>query len=263
MGARDVAPEAERKLLLSNEPSPANIAALKALIRERAPRLAGLSIFTESGNAEFAKYFTRRTYRGAVVHVNRLNEGEWICLLGDSAHSVLPPTGEGINSGLEDALLLANCVRSSPSTAFGAYNSLRITDVQALGEYATYLNAMPSFSGERVARGIFMVLDGCCGSTNIADELFGPSGQARKPYGEIVASWKSKQAWLLNLARLFTYPICSIFWILSLPIDAVKFCCCREAEVDTRIKPPTGDAEDIRSLSESSPLLAAAPKSIA
>lgn len=26
--------------------------------------------------------------------------------MGDAAHSVLPPTGEGVNSGLEDAVVL-------------------------------------------------------------------------------------------------------------------------------------------------------------
>jgi len=46
------------------------------------------------------------SFRGSVVKVNRLNEDKWICLLGDSAHSVTPSCGEGINSGLEDSLIL-------------------------------------------------------------------------------------------------------------------------------------------------------------
>ena len=63
---------------------------------------------------ELAEYYTRRTYRGAVVKVNRLNEGEFVCLLGDAAHSVLPPTGEGINSGLEDCMILWECIKNNP-----------------------------------------------------------------------------------------------------------------------------------------------------
>jgi kynurenine 3-monooxygenase len=36
-----------------------------------------------------------------------MNIGEWIVLLGDASHAVLPPVGEGINSGLEDSVVLA------------------------------------------------------------------------------------------------------------------------------------------------------------
>lgn len=37
-----------------------------------------------------------------MVKVNMLNIGEWAVLLGDAAHSAIPPTGEGFNSGAED-----------------------------------------------------------------------------------------------------------------------------------------------------------------
>ena len=63
---------------------------------------------------ELARFYQRKTYRGAVVKVNRLNEGEFVCILGDAAHSVLPPTGEGINSGLEDCMILSECIRDNP-----------------------------------------------------------------------------------------------------------------------------------------------------
>lgn len=55
---------------------------------------------------ELYRYFTRRTFRGTVIKTNKLNIGEWILFLGDAGHSVLPPTGEGINSGLEDTVIL-------------------------------------------------------------------------------------------------------------------------------------------------------------
>jgi len=56
---------------------------------------------------ELRRYFTRKTYRGAIITCNKMNIGEWILLLGDAAHAVLPPTGEGINSGLEDTVVFA------------------------------------------------------------------------------------------------------------------------------------------------------------
>jgi 2-polyprenyl-6-methoxyphenol hydroxylase-like FAD-dependent oxidoreductase len=64
------------------------------MIEQRAPLAAALI-----DDKELTRYFGRRTYRGAIVKVPRINEGEWLCLLGDAAHSVLPAVGEGINSG--------------------------------------------------------------------------------------------------------------------------------------------------------------------
>lgn len=46
------------------------------MIKKKAPQIAPLFEDEE----ELARYFTRRTYRGAIVKVSRLNEGEWICL---------------------------------------------------------------------------------------------------------------------------------------------------------------------------------------
>lgn len=51
--------------------------------------------------------------------------GEFVVLLGDAAHSVLPPVGEGINSALEDAMILAQCFAKSPERAFAAFQACR------------------------------------------------------------------------------------------------------------------------------------------
>lgn len=50
-----------------------------------------------------------------------------VALLGDAAHAVSPSAGQGASLALEDALVLANCLRDAPSaaTAFERYESLR------------------------------------------------------------------------------------------------------------------------------------------
>ncbi len=106
---------------------------------------------------ELKRYFSRRTYKSSIVKVNRLNEEEWICLLGDAAHSVVPSFGEGINSGLEDSMILQECMASK--NPFHKFNSRRLIDTSALFEYAKYLNAVPKFSGERISRAIFSILN--------------------------------------------------------------------------------------------------------
>ena len=88
MGARDGAPQAERALLLSDDASDANVAALRELLQARAPQMASLF-----GDDELRRFFGRRTFRGALVWCSRAHVGEWLVLLGDAAHSVLPPTG--------------------------------------------------------------------------------------------------------------------------------------------------------------------------
>ena len=110
MGIKDDASDEEKELILAKQATPEKIQALKKKINQKAPIIA--SLFQDE--EEIAKYFTRRTFRGAVVKVNRLNEGEFVCLLGDAAHSVLPPTGEGINSGLEDCMILWECIKNNP-----------------------------------------------------------------------------------------------------------------------------------------------------
>ncbi|KDO27602.1 hypothetical protein SPRG_06870 [Saprolegnia parasitica CBS 223.65] len=192
------------QLVLSQDASPENIARLKAWVQSFAP--AFLPLVPED---EFTKYFERRTYRGAVVACENLQRNEWVVLLGDAAHSVLPPTGEGINSGLEDTLVLGACVEASPSAPFALYETRRLPDVRALLAYATHLNTAPSWAGERVARGIFLVLEAST-SRSIGKCLFGPFGVERAPYRDIVGTWQWKRLVLLNVARLLSYPIAAV-----------------------------------------------------
>jgi 2-polyprenyl-6-methoxyphenol hydroxylase-like FAD-dependent oxidoreductase len=50
-----------------------------------------------------------------------------VCLIGDAAHAASPHMGQGASTALEDALLLARCVRDLPGVeqAFAAFESLR------------------------------------------------------------------------------------------------------------------------------------------
>jgi kynurenine 3-monooxygenase len=115
---------------------------IKSLAPLFEPLLAG-------GEAELIRFFGRRTFRGALVSCNKLHYQEWIVLLGDAAHSVLPPTGEGVNSGLEDSEILVSCITNNNDSnndnnndyvtngPFETFNQKRHPDVQALHQYAS------------------------------------------------------------------------------------------------------------------------------
>jgi 2-polyprenyl-6-methoxyphenol hydroxylase-like FAD-dependent oxidoreductase len=57
-----------------------------------------------------------------------------VCLLGDAAHATSPHIGQGASLALEDAIVLARCLRDIPGVepAFAAYQSLRKERVEAL-----------------------------------------------------------------------------------------------------------------------------------
>ena len=50
-----------------------------------------------------------------------------VCLMGDAAHAVGPHMGQGASLALEDAFVLAKCLRdiSDPATAFATFEGLR------------------------------------------------------------------------------------------------------------------------------------------
>ena len=56
-------------------------------------------------------------------------------LLGDAAHTITPALGQGLNAGLEDAAVFAQCLeqhQGNVDSALLAYNIARLPDVQAL-----------------------------------------------------------------------------------------------------------------------------------
>lgn len=58
-----------------------------------------------------------------------------VVLLGDAAHTMSPVGGQGLNSGLEDVAVFAQCLeqhQGKVDSALLAYNLARLPDIQAL-----------------------------------------------------------------------------------------------------------------------------------
>ncbi|MFM2415735.1 MAG: hypothetical protein RL385_458 [Pseudomonadota bacterium] len=55
-----------------------------------------------------------------------------VCLIGDAAHATTPSAGQGASLALEDAALLARCLREKPSAAFASFQALRQTRVSRI-----------------------------------------------------------------------------------------------------------------------------------
>ena len=199
IGLRNSDPLADLKILQSATASTGNIIALRNILKKRAPRLEPVI-----ENEELEAFFSRKLFSGVVVDCRFANYNEWILLIGDAHHSVLPPTGQGINSGLQDVQILVKAFKSNPEDAFSYYQSTRGVDLQSLIYYAKYLNEDPHFLGERWARVLFRVLESNLARKPIANRLF---SEEITCYSDIVGEWRKYQYFLLPLCRLLAYPL--------------------------------------------------------
>lgn len=68
--------------------------------------------------------------------VRRWHDGSRMIIIGDAAHATSPAAGQGASMSLEDAVILAKCLRDCPSTAsaFTTYESLRRERVEKIVE---------------------------------------------------------------------------------------------------------------------------------
>lgn len=180
--------EDDRELLLSDDPTDENAAALEHYVRRHAPLAAELL-----KPEDYRGFFGRQPFSGAVVRCDRIAFDEWVVLIGDAAHSVIPPTGEGVNSGLEDALLLAE--GEGAPTWFSDFEASRLPDLQALGIYATVLkdNLSSTDPTRSAADVIVRILDTAAEavglpSASVEKRLFGPQA-GTVPYREAIGPW--------------------------------------------------------------------------
>jgi len=84
----------------------------------------------------YKSFYDTPAFDGLVVKCSCLNPAGWICLIGDAAHAVQPATGEGINSGLEDAAVLGACVCEHPEDPFSAFDARQRPNAHALNVLA-------------------------------------------------------------------------------------------------------------------------------
>ena len=221
-------PDAEEAAILeSSEATEENKAFLREYVQTQAPL-----VYPFLNEEDLTAYFGRRAYRGAIIKVNRLNHGESVVLLGDAAHSAIPPTGEGFSSGAEDCEVLLNTLSEVglEGQPFAEYNKNRLPDVQALGTLAVYLNyfnflAPAPEKAALLAASIFTTILKNCGvyKTIYSDYLFGTLSDPPLPYRTIVSRWKWQKWTLLPLTRLIFWPIVTIYIILTLPFWGIKW----------------------------------------
>jgi FAD-dependent urate hydroxylase len=63
-------------------------------------------------------------------------------VIGDAAHAPIPSSGQGASLAIEDAVVLAMCLRDLPhQEAFGAYERLRRARVERIAKVAARVNS--------------------------------------------------------------------------------------------------------------------------
>lgn len=211
----------EAAILESSEATEENKAFVRKYVQTQAP-LAFPLLDDEDLNA----YFGRKTFRGAIVRVSRLNHGESVVLLGDAAHSLIPLTGEGFASGVEDCELLLDALNAVglEGQPFAAYNKNRLPDVHAIDSLAVYYNytyflAPAPEKAARMAAGILVAALKNCGiyKTTYLDYTSGRLSDPPQPYRSIMSLWKWQEWTLLPLTRLIFWPIVTLYIIITLP----------------------------------------------
>eukprot|EP01135_Chromosphaera_perkinsii_P009182 Nk52_evm17s1671 gene=Nk52_evmTU17s1671 len=194
--------------LSSTSPTEENVDKLDAHLRCVAPMLYR-SQTTMFNREEMMQYFHRKAFTGAVTWVSKLAIDDWALLIGDAAHAVIPATGEGVNSSLEDALVLQQVLQEEASKGgigvegvFSAFQERRLKDIHALSDIAySYVNGgLKTFFQNAVTR-MFGI------GKNKEELMYGPNTDTPKPYSDIAAHWEDQMKWLGGRPRIGEAPL--------------------------------------------------------
>ena len=180
------------QFLSSKEASAKNVDELIKYIKKMTP--PAVDLFSRE---EYEKFFARNIFTGAVTKVSKLVVDNWAVLLGDAAHSTIPATGEGINSALEDCIVLQASLENNKNLddSLADYQKCRLQDVNALSDIA-YSNARPNFkSGLQMITLNFLKKLKIVGPSK-EDLLFGTSSSVIQKYTDIYNVWKQQTKYL-------------------------------------------------------------------
>jgi 2-polyprenyl-6-methoxyphenol hydroxylase-like FAD-dependent oxidoreductase len=72
-----------------------------------------------------------------------------VCLIGDAAHATTPGAGQGASLALEDAMVLAQCIRDidDPEAAFAAFERARRSRVETIVKESRRTGSTKAVSG--------------------------------------------------------------------------------------------------------------------
>lgn len=223
--------DAELIALESNDPTPEDMQRLRSFVGKRVhPLKETEKYFTDE---EIRSFFSRRTFspdlfslapfhyphtRGKIAGNKEMNDvNPWIVFLGDSAHSVFPSIGEGMNSGLEDVLVFNDSVLSPAYDRYlpidlTAYTEARQSDIDALLSLAR--EKFFTHAGEpkiRVTNMIVMIASSIARKLRLISPQMLYSTKVL-PYREIYSTHVKETALIRSVANTL---VCSFFWAKS------------------------------------------------
>jgi len=197
-----------KDIFLGNEDSEENRKILKDYIAKNLPQV--LPMIPDD---EYSKFFSRRSFSGAVICISQLNFNEWILFLGDSAHAVYPAIGEGVNCALEDVHILDNLMENTPlENLFSVYNETRHKDIVAVTNYAKYLVESGRDPTEKTAQMISTITLQTAKKFGLVsavwnDKSFGTSATDVQPYSVLYETWLNQTRFVLPVARAASWAI--------------------------------------------------------